>query len=379
MNFITLRRTFGLIVAATVIATAGAAAGASRVDCPEARAPYSSHTALIDLLLDPAAAAELKRQGILDGIPPAVLATTPPSFAAIVSPAWVLDQPAFRPADAKVRLAALDRALAKIRVTHEASRRRCARYDRVPPSFGRPKSRPAILVFEKINGFRDAPSVAAAHKALTDMAARRGWSIAFTDNGAVFNARQLKMFDAVVWNNISGDALTTPQRAAFRRYVESGGGFAGIHGSGGDPIYWWDWYADTLVGARFIGHPDAPQFQSARVVVEQEGKGLAAGLPGAWTMTEEWYSFASSPRLKGAHVIARLDEATYKPGSNLTMGDHPIAWTRCLASGRSFYTAIGHRPASYTEPNSLRLLENGIAWAAGAGSTGCRAGKEVTR
>jgi uncharacterized protein len=378
MDLISIRRTLAVITGAAVVATAGTATAAQSVDCPEARTPYSSRTPLIDLLLDPAAAAELKRQGLLDGIPQVALPTTTPSFAAIVSPAWLLEQPAFRRPDAKARVAELDRALAKIAVTTEASRRRCARYDQVPPKLTALRNRPAILVFEKINGFRDAPSVAAAHQALTDMAARRGWSIAFTDNGAAFNARQLRMFDAVVWNNVSGDALTTSQRSAFKRYIESGGGFAGIHGSGGDPVYWWDWYADDLLGARFIGHPDAPQFQAARVVVEGAGSGLAAGLPDAWTMTEEWYSFAASPR-NGARVIARLDEDTYKPGPNLAMGDHPIAWTRCIGSGRSFYTAIGHRPESYVEPNSLRLLENGIAWAAGSGPSRCKSGKEAPR
>jgi hypothetical protein len=58
------------------------------------------------------------------------------------------------------------------------------------------------------------------------------------------------------------------------------------------------------------------------------------------------------------------------------MGDHPIAWSRCIGNGRSFYTAIGHRPESYVEPNSLKLLEQGIAWAAGLGETRCLGGVE---
>src|SRR2546426_540449 len=71
--------------------------------------------------------------------------------------------------------------------TAEAAERRCARYDQAPPKLPKPARRPAILVFDKINGFRDEPSVNAARKALTDMAARRGWSLTFTDKGAVFN------------------------------------------------------------------------------------------------------------------------------------------------------------------------------------------------
>ena len=54
------------------------------------------------------------------------------------------------------------------------------------------------------------------------------------------------------------------------------------------------------------------------------------------------------------------------------MGDHPIAWTQCIGKGRSFYTAIGHRPESYSEPNTNKLLEQGVAWAAGIGSSSCQ-------
>ena len=100
-------------------------------------------------------------------------------------------------------------------------------------------------------------------------------------------------------------------------------------------------------------------------------------------MTEEWYSFEKTPREKGVHVLATLDESTYSPvgmgGADLRMGDHPIAWTQCIGDARSFYSAIGHRPESYTEPNSALLLERGIEWAAGLGASRCRSGQEVPR
>jgi len=375
-------------LAAGLIALAGlagpAAAETALADCPAARTPYSSDTLLIDLLLDPRAEAVLDAQGLLKPLPAFLRNPAPPTFATIITPKWMLTAAPMRfgqgAAAGPEAVAALDRALAAIPITEEAAQRRCARYDHQPPVLPKPTNHPAILVFEKITGFRDGPSVDAAHKAFADMAARRGWSITFTQNGAVFNKAQLRAYDAVVWNNISGDALTVPQEQAFKAYLAAGGGFAGVHGSAGDFTYLWPWYRDTLIGARFIGHPLKPQFQAAKVVVERPktgGKtGIVANLPGSWTMTEEWYSFAASPRPK-VHVLAHLDESTYAPGAPLLMGDHPIAWSHCLGNGRAFYTAIGHRPESYTEPNSLELLEQGVAWAAGAGDTACRAGREV--
>ena len=96
---------------------------------------------------------------------------------------------------------------------------------------------------------------------------------------------------------------------------------------------------------------------------------LAAGLPAEWRMTDEWYSFKTSPRLTGAKVVLSLDESTYtrqdRFGEPLDMGaDHPLAWTKCIGKGRMFYSAIGHLPDTYRHPHAVRLLENAITWAA---------------
>jgi uncharacterized protein len=370
-------RLIAVAALALVLAAFAAAAIAAEpgMDCPLADEPYSSRTLLIDLTLNPATKAILERDAP-EVLRPFGNVELPPGFAAIVTPEWVLRT---RP-DARASVSKLDAELGKVPLTLDSIRARCARYDTKRPRLPRDIKHPAILVFDKITGFRDAPSVEAATAALKGIGGRRGWTLVFSDNGAVFNPSDLARFDAVVWNNVSGDALTLPQREAFENYINGGGGFAGFHGSGGDPVYIWDWYADTLIGARFNGHPMEPQFQQAHVVV-QPGHEIMRGLGEGWTMTEEWYSFKASPRPKGAHILATLDESSYSPvgfgGQDIRMGDHPIAWTQCIGDGRSFYSAIGHRPESYIEPHSVRLLEQGIAWAAGLGETRCVNGKEA--
>jgi type 1 glutamine amidotransferase len=359
-----------LLTALAGAIAAATAALAAPIDCPMADQPYSMDSPLIDVLLDPGAREQLDQADLLEGFPASFLKTEAPSFAAIVTPRQLAELKQL-PSE---RTAQLDQALRRIAVTAQARRARCARYDEEAPHLAVPPGRPRILLFEKINGFRDGPSLAAAHAAVAAMAARRGWSLTTTDNGAAFTPDSLKRFDAVVWNNISGDVLTLSQRAALKIYVEGGGGFAGFHGSGGDPAYFWDWYADDLIGARFLGHPDAPQFQTGRLVVEDRTSPITHGLPASWSLLEEWYSFKASPRPKGAHVLVSLDESSYVPtsgGRSLRMGDHPIAWTRCVGAGRSFYSAIGHRPENYSEPNSTALLEGGIAWAAGLKGADC--------
>ena len=194
------------------------------------------------------------------------------------------------------------------------------------------------------------------------------WPKVITDKGGAFNPATLARFDAVIWNNISGDVLTLGQRAAFKSYVEHGGAYVAMHGSAGDPVYFWDWYVDTLLGARFVGHPTEPQFQEARISVNQAHP-LAKGLPAEWRMTDEWYSFKTNPRAAGANVLLTLDESSYtrvsRFAANIDMGkDHPLAWTNCIGKGRMFYSAIGHMPETYSHPQQIQLLQNAIEWAA---------------
>jgi uncharacterized protein len=357
------------------------AAAKPLLDCPLRDAPFSVQSPFIDILLSDAAKAVIDKHmpGAIAGMPPFFASTKAPSFASILT---FEKMSGMMGGGKALDLKALDADLRTLPVTATDKAKRCERYDDERPVFKLAKGKPRVLLFEKMTGFRDTPSVLAANAAITAMAQRKGWALAVTDKGGAMHPSVLKQFDVVIWNNVSGDVLTLTQRKAFRSYIEKGGGFVGVHGSAGDPVYFWDWYPDTLIGARFIGHPSAPQFQDARVVIESSASGVGSNLAPGWTMNDEWYSFAKSARLTGANVVATLDESSYTPGASrfggppLTMGaDHPIAWTRCIGKGRSFYSAIGHRPETYSDSNHLKLLEQAVAWAADRKGPKCVAGK----
>ncbi|MEO6716151.1 MAG: ThuA domain-containing protein [Novosphingobium sp.] len=362
------------LTAVAVLGLASPAFARPVTDCPLRDRPFSSSSPLMDIILSPAASAALDSvvPGMTKSLPPTFASKTPPSFAAILSvkeTAGMGARYARDPASVKLPdMSRIDAALAKVPVTPADRIARCARYDNDVPTFTLKPGHPSVLLFEKINGFKDTPSVNAAHAAFIALAERKGWNIVTTESGGAFNPATLRRFDAVIWNNISGDVLTLSQRRSFESYISRGGAFVGVHGTAGDFVYFWDWYVDTLIGARFAGHPMNPQFQEARVVVEAQDNPIGKVLPPEWKMTDEWYSFRTNPRATGATVIAKLDEDSYKPdgmmGQNLRMGsDHPIAWTRCVGKGRSFYSAIGHRPETYTEPHYAAMLEAAMAWA----------------
>jgi type 1 glutamine amidotransferase len=251
-------------------------------------------------------------------------------------------------------------------------------YETTPPALPAEIARPAILVFSKTNGFRHEEAIPAANAMLTQMAKDNGWGHFQTENGATFDPAILSRFDAVVFNNVSGDVFTPAQRQALKGFIESGGGFVGIHGAGGDPSYDWRWYVEDLIGAQFKGHPMNPQFQQATVRVEDKNHPATRALPATWSRIDEWYSFEKAPRRPGYHVLLTLDERSFANhkmfGKDLAMGaDHPIAWWHCVGQGPVFYSAIGHQASAYAEPKYRAMLLGAIKWALGQEGPSCAA------
>jgi uncharacterized protein len=249
-------------------------------------------------------------------------------------------------------------------------------YETKPPVVPDNLPRPTILVFSKTNGFRHEEAIPAANALFADFAKKNGYGYFQTENGATFSPELLARFDAVVFNNVSGDVFTPDQRAALKGYIEKGGGFVGIHAAGGDMSYEWDWYVKDLIGAQFIGHPMRPQFQKATMQIEDRVHPATKTLPENWSRVDEWYSFEKSPRRGGVTVLATLDENSYSPkglfGKELRMGkDHPIAWSRCVGRGRVLYSALGHQAAAYAEPQYRAMLEGSVNWALRKEGEGC--------
>jgi uncharacterized protein len=362
-----IARTLLACVSACAAALAAPALAAAPVtDCPNRNAPLTLDSPLIDVLLSPAARTLLDEAtaGRLSKLPPQFMGTKAHSFAAILT----LREAGMFTGLKPEALEALAPKLKALPVTAADKLARCARYDNERPSFDLPKGKKRILLFEKVTGFYHEEAIPAATKAFRALAERKGWAIAATDKGGAFNPATLRQFDLIVWNNNSGDVLTLSQQRALKAYLAGGGGMIAIHGAAGDFAHFWPYYVDNLIGARFKGHPMAPQFQDARVVVANPAHPIAKSLPAEWTMSDEWYSFSNNPRAAGANVILTLDESSYKPvgtmNQDLRMGaDHPIAWTMCIGKGRAFYSAIGHKGDAYEQPQHVTLLEAAVDWA----------------
>jgi type 1 glutamine amidotransferase len=221
-----------------------------------------------------------------------------------------------------------------------------------------------VLVFSKTTGFRH-DSIPQGIAAIEALGAEHGFAVDRTEDATRFSDAVLARYKVVVFLSTTGDVLETGEKAAFERYIRSGGGFVGIH-SASDTEYGWPWYG-RLVGTWFASHP---QIQRATVQIANPDHPSMKGLPALWERTDEWYNFRNNPR--GAmQVLATLDEATYSGGA---MGaDHPIVWCQEIDGGRSWYTAMGHTKESYAEPRFRLHLLGGIESAAGIAGD-CKSG-----
>lgn len=212
-----------------------------------------------------------------------------------------------------------------------------------------------LLVFSKTAGHRH-DSIKAGRQALIDMGKGNGFQVEATEDAEMFSLENLQQYSAVVFLNTTGDVLNQAQQTAFERYIQSGGGFVGVHAAT-DTEYEWPWYG-LLVGAYFAGHPPV-QEATLRVINKQHSS--TSSLGESWQKTDEWYNFKSiNP---DARVLIEIDEATYKGGTN---GDsHPISWYHDYDGGRAFYTAMGHAKKTYKDRVFLGHLLGGIAYAMG--------------
>ena len=222
------------------------------------------------------------------------------------------------------------------------------------------------LVFSKTAAFRHG-SIPAGIAAITQLGAANDFTVTATEDASAFSDEGLADYEVVIFLSTTGDVLDAGQQAAFERYIQAGGGYAGIHAAS-DTEYDWPWYGE-LVGAYFANHP---AIQDATIDVEDHAHASTAHLPDRWDRNDEWYNFRSNPR-GSVHVLASLDEDSYDPGSGAMGADHPTAWCQTYDGGRSWYTGGGHTDESYAEPEFLTHLLGGIQTAAGVVDSDCNA------
>ncbi|HEY9047388.1 MAG TPA: ThuA domain-containing protein [Ohtaekwangia sp.] len=215
------------------------------------------------------------------------------------------------------------------------------------------QDRPRILVFSKTKGYRHE-SISTGKVKLIELGAKHDFDVDTTEDASAFTDENLKKYSAVIFLNTTQDVLNLQQQGYFKRFIQAGGGFVGIHAAA-DTEYEWPWYG-RLVGAYFKSHP---QIQEATVKkVRPFGPNT---LPDNWKRKDEWYNYRNIS--DSIHVIYNLDETSYQGGQNGE--NHPIAWYHEFDGGRAFYTGMGHTHESYSDSLYMQHVLDGIQYAIG--------------
>jgi type 1 glutamine amidotransferase len=218
-----------------------------------------------------------------------------------------------------------------------------------------------VLVFSRTTGYRHE-SIGAGLSALRGLGEANGFTVKQTEDAGMFSDAALDPYQVVIWLNTTLDVLNEAEQAAFERYLQRGRGWVGIHAAA-DTEYEWPWYGGLLGGgAWFAGHP---AIQPAQVVVEVADHPSTVGWLERSERIDEWYSFKANPRAE-VSVLLTLDESSYQVGEFAMGADHPISWCHEYQGGRAWYTGLGHRTETYSDPLFLEHVLGGIRWAAGS-------------
>jgi type 1 glutamine amidotransferase len=230
-----------------------------------------------------------------------------------------------------------------------------------------------LLIFSKTLGFRHDEGIEAGIIALQSLGARDGFAVDASENSADFTDANLARYKAVVFLSPSGEILDADQKAAFRRFIRNGHGFAGFHNATAFVLEGWGWY-DSLVCARYESEITAPAFHLK--VVDAKHPSTSA-LPAIWSLADEdTYNFKANPETLGATVLLDLDETGL---DNATMGkDHPYSWYHAYDGGRAWYTSGGSSAFSWADSLFLKHVAGGIAYAMGTGTTALRPKSSVS-
>lgn len=247
--------------------------------------------------------------------------------------------------------------------------------------------RPRMLVFYKATGYVH-PSIQPGIEMLRGVAAREQYEIEATDDPDIFSAENMARFDLLVLlcsttdsQHAESEWLVGSRRDALQAFVHRGGPVVGIHAAA-DSHHHWPWYGQ-MIGGYFDRHPASPNVRPGRLIVVDRNDVSTRGLPAVIQRSDEWYLFRDFNPLVHTLIVADvssvfdtgsdpLDMQWYSSQTNTPTrlrfpeaNPKPISWHHEFEGARVFYTAMGHTPESFSEPNVVTHISGGIRWALG--------------
>lgn len=244
-----------------------------------------------------------------------------------------------------------------------------------------------VLFFSKSSSFQHSVIKTAegqpsqVEKVLAELGAKEHFEFTCTKDGSIFTLEGLASFAAVIFYT-TGDLTTAgndknpPMPAEGKRalldFIASGRGFVGVHSAtdtfhtpksdrfksdaAPDPYV-------AMLGGEFITH--GSQQTTKMRCADPKFPGMSGAAAG-FEMMEEWYSLKNFP--KDLHVLLVQETAGMTgnaKGNPYDRPPYPATWARMQGKGRVFYTSMGHKPGTWTNPLFQQIFMGGLNWAAG--------------
>jgi len=229
----------------------------------------------------------------------------------------------------------------------------------------------AVLVYTKNGKGYVHDNIPSAVSCIQNLGRQYGFKVDTSANPSVMTEENLKQYTLLVFPSTNNDVFDTDaQRLAFRRYIEAGGGFVGIHSVTGTERNW-KWFK-MMLGGTFSWHA---KFQKFSVKVIDPSHPSVQGLPKVWEKEDECY-FAKElypgPKTIMAHDITTLNISDTAQ-KNLIIKNagtfselYPAVWTHDFDGGHTWCTVLGHDKKDYSDPVYVQHIFQGIRYVAGS-------------
>jgi type 1 glutamine amidotransferase len=204
-------------------------------------------------------------------------------------------------------------------------------------------------------------NIKASVEAMQKLGRENGFAVEVSDDPKSFTPENLKQYRVLVFSNTNNQVLETDeQKAALQGYIRGGGGFVGIHSATGS-MRAWPWFCE-MIGGRFQRHP---KLQPFTIKVVDRAHISTKHLAETWKWEDEFYFQANLGTKFHVLLAGDLTTLTDKDKPRTPDNTYPLAWCQTFEGGRVWYTALGHKPEHYADPDFQKHLLGGIQWAMG--------------
>ena len=223
-----------------------------------------------------------------------------------------------------------------------------------------------VLVYTKNGKGYVHDNIAASVICIQEFGAANKFMVDVSDDPSVFNENNLKKYNLLIFSSTNNDVFDTDdQRLAFRRYIEAGGGFVGVHSVTGTERNW-TWFK-MMVGETFTWHAS---FQNFTIKNIDPSHPSMQGVPLKWTKSDECYF--GKQVYPGIKVLMMHDLSTLNKKDTQLITTHsgsfanyfPAVWYQSFEGGNIWVTTLGHDKNNYQEAIFKNHLLQGIKFIA---------------